>query len=172
MSTTPDASIAPALEVRPLSETPDAVAEFIRQVYDTHDHGSSFVPRWTGDFLARVVFDHPGHTADHTLGAYIGDRLAGVLLSFPHAIDFGGRRLQGAYASWLAVTREGARQLAALALVSEMRHRLAGQGAHFIVGVTYRSGPSSGLDFWQGLLERLPRRRSSGPRAQVLGAGH
>ena len=163
MSETQNAGVAPALDVRPLSETPDAVARFIHQVYDTHDHGSSFVPRWIGSFLASVVFDNPGHTADHTLGAYLGDRLAGVLLSYPHAIDFGGRRLQGAYASWLAVTREGARQLAALALLSELRHRLAAQGAHFIVGVTYRSGPSSGLDFWQAFSNACPDDVQVGP---------
>lgn len=151
------------LDVRPLSESPDAVAGFIRSVYDTHDHGTSFVPRWTGGYLASVVFDHPGRTPDHTLGAYLGDRLVGVLLSYPHTIDFAGERLDGAYASWLAVTPEGKRQFAALALVSELRARLAARGAHFIVGVTYRSGGGSGLEFWSAFAKACPDEVQVGP---------
>ena len=163
MTETPDAAAVPALEVRPLSESPDAVARFIHAVYDTHDHGSSFVPRWTGTFLASAVFDQAGHTPDHTLGAYLGLQLVGTLLSYPHTIDFAGRRLAGAYASWLAVTPEGARQFAALALVSELRRRLAEHGAQFVVGVAYRSGPGSGLDFWQAFSSACPDDVQVGP---------
>jgi hypothetical protein len=152
-----------ALEVRPLSESPEAVSRFIHAVYDTHDHGTSFVPRWTGPFLARVVFDHPGHTADHTLGAYLGERLVGALLSYPHTIDVSGERLDGAYASWLAVTPEGARHFAGLALVSELRRRLGAQGAHFIVGVAYRSGAGSGLEFWRAFARACPDEVQVGP---------
>ena len=163
MRDTRDRPAEPILEVRPLSESPDAVALFIRSVYDTHDHGSSFVPRWTGAYLASVVFDHPGRTPDHTLGAYLGDRLVGVLLSYPHTIDFKGERLDGAFASWLAVTPEGKRQFAALALVSELRGRLSARGAHFIVGVTYRSGAGSGLDFWSAFAKACPGDVQVGP---------
>jgi len=44
-----------------------------------------------------------------------------------------------------------------------MRERLAARGAHFIVGVTYRSGGGSGLEFWSAFAKACPGDVQIGP---------
>ncbi|HUU24280.1 MAG TPA: GNAT family N-acetyltransferase [Methyloceanibacter sp.] len=151
-----------ALTIAPLSIEPDEIARFIAKVYDQHPHGKSFVPRWSGAFLKHIIFDDPQFTPDHALGAYLRDQLVGLIMAQPYAVHMDGRRVAGAYGSWLAVTPQGAGQFAAIKLLHELRTRLAAQGAEFMVGVAYRSGPGVGLDFWESYARAFPKDISPG----------
>ena len=150
------------LAIAPLSIEPDEIARFIAKVYDQHPHGKSFVPRWSGAFLKHIIFDDPKFTPDHALGAYMGDQLVGLIMAQPYAVHMDDRRVEGAFGSWLAVTPQGAGQFAAIKLLHELRARLAAQGAEFLVGVAYRSGPGVGLDFWEGYARAFPKDISPG----------
>jgi GNAT acetyltransferase-like protein len=156
------ASAPDELTIAPLSLAPDEIARFIAEVYDQHPHGKSFVPRWSGAFLKHVIFDDPQFTPDHALGAFLGDQLVGLIMAQPYAVHMDGRRVEGAYGSWLAVTPQGAGQFAAIKLLQEFRTRLAARGAEFMVGVAYRSGPGVGLDFWEGYARAFPKDISRG----------
>lgn len=149
--------------VVPLVEAPAEIARFIRKAYDSHDHGRSFVPRWSGQFLSRIIFENPAFRPDHALGAYIGDRIVGTILAQPCEIWVHRTRIKGAYGSWLAVSPEGARPFVAHMLVNELRERLRAAGAQFIVGVAYRSGAGVGLDFWQAMARAYPSNVIIGP---------
>ena len=151
------------LHIVPLALAPDGIARFIAEVYDSYSHGTSFVPRWTGPFLNHVVFANPDTTPDHSLAAYVGDRLVGLIMAQPHEVWIGRRRHQAAYASWLAVTREGARHFAALHLVNALRERLRARGTEVIIGLAYRSGRGVGLDFWEGFARAFPADVTVGP---------
>ena len=151
------------LRIQPLTLAPDVIARFIAEVYDSYGHGTSFVPRWTAAFLDRVVFKNPLSTPDHALAAYAGDRLVGIIMAQPHEVWIGQRRHRAAYSSWLAVTREGARQFAALQLVNALRDRLQAQGVEVIFGLAYRSGQSVGLNFWEGFARAFPTDVTVGP---------
>jgi hypothetical protein len=151
------------MRIAPLTLAPDEVARFIAGVYDSHSHGPTFVPRWTGAFLKHIVFDNPAATKDHALAAYLGDRVIGTVLAQPHELWIGKNRHQAAYASWLAVTREGARHFAAVRLVDALRHQLKAHGIEVIVGVAYRSGRGVGLDFWDGFARAFPAEVTIGP---------
>lgn len=153
---------AEELTIAPLNIGPDEIAAFIAQIYDEYPHGSSFVPRWSGPFLRHIIFDHPQFTPDHALGAYMGDQLAGLIMAQPYAVHMDDRRVEGAYGSWLAVTPRAAGQFAAMKLLHELRERLAAQGAEFMVGVAYRSGPAVGLEFWESYARAFPKEISQG----------
>ena len=153
---------AQELTVAPLKIGPDEIAAFIARVYDQHPHGHSFVPRWTGPFLKHIIFDHPQFTPDHALGAYLGDRLAGLIMAQPYAVYLDSKRVEGAYGSWLAVTPQAAGQFAAIKLLHELKARLKAQGAKFMVGVAYRSGPGVGLEFWESYARAFPQETSPG----------
>lgn len=156
------AEAADELVVAPLTIGPDEIARFLSDVYDLHPHGKSFVPRWTGAFLKHIIFDHPDFTPDHALGASIGGELVGLIMAQPYAVHMDGRHHVGAYGSWLAVTPQGAGQFAALKLIDELRARLSGHGAEFMVGIAYRSGPGVGLAFWDAYARSFPRDISPG----------
>ena len=147
----------------PLTLPAGEIARFIATVYDTYDHGKSFVPRWTGDFIKRVVFDHPEVTPDHALAAYVDDRLVGVVMAQPHELWIGQRRHKAACASWLAVSAEGARHFGAVQLVNAMRERLRARRVNIIVGVAYRSGRGVGLHFWERFASAFPAEAIIGP---------
>ena len=132
-------------------------------VYDTYDRGKSFVPRWTGDFIKHVVFDHPDVTPDHALAAYVDDRLVGVVMAQPHELWIGRRRHKAACASWLAVAHEGAKHFGAVQLINALRERLRARGVEIIVGVAYRSGPGVGLHFWERFAAAFPAEAIIGP---------
>ncbi len=151
------------LRIAPLTLAPDAIARFIAGVYDSYNHGNSFVPRWTGAFLDHVVFKNPATTPDHALSAYVGDRLVGLILAQPHEVWIGRKRHQAAYGSWLAVAREGARHFAAVQLVNALRERLRARGVEVIVGIAYRSGRGVGLEFWEGFARAFPAEVTVGP---------
>lgn len=153
---------AEELTIAPLSIGPDEIAAFIAKVYDQHPHGGSFVPRWKGSFLKHIIFDHPQFTPDHALGAHLGDQLVGLIMAQPYDVYMDDRRVTGVYGSWLAVTPQAAGQFAAIKLLHELRARLAGHGAEFLVGVAYRSGPGVGLEFWEGYARAFPTEISSG----------
>ena len=156
------------LAIAPLSIEPDEIARFIAKVYDQHPHGKSFVPRWSGAFLKHIIFDDPKFTPDHALGAYMGDQLVGLIMAQPYAVHMDDRRVEGAFGSWLAVTPQGAGQFAAIKLLHELRARLAAQGAEFLVGVAYRSGPGVGLDFGRAMHAPFPR---TSPRGAISHIG-
>lgn len=151
------------LRIGPLTLSPAEIAQFIASVYDSYDHGNSFVPRWTPEFLRHVVLDHPQRTEDHALAAYLGDRVVGLVLAHPHEIWTGRERHAATHASWLAVTREGARHFAAVQLINALRERLRKRGSKAIVGIAYRSGRGAGLDFWEGFSRAFPAEVTIGP---------
>ncbi len=151
------------LRIAPLTLAPDVIAHFIAEVYNASSHGTAFVPRWTGAFLDHVVFKNPAVTPDHALAAYVGDRIVGVIMAQPHMVWIGRKQHQAAYGSWLAVTREGARHLAAVQLVNALRERLKARGVEAIVGIAYRSGRGVGLDFWEGFARAYPGDVNVGP---------
>ncbi len=163
MTSDPQGESDEDLRIAPLTLAPDVIAHFIAEVYDSYGHGTSFVPRWTAAFLDHVVFKHPETTPDHALGAYVGDRLVGIIMAQPHEVWIGQTRHRAAYSSWLAVTREGARYFAALQLVNALRDRLRARGVEVIFGLAYRSGRSVGLNFWEGFARAFPTEITIGP---------
>ena len=144
------------LRIAPLTLAPDEVARFVATAFDSYSHGTAFVPRWSGAYLKHVVFDHPDMTSDHALGAYLGDRLVGLILARPHEIWIGDKRYRAAYGSPLAVTLEGAKHFAALQLFMGLRDRLQARGVEAIIGVAYRSGRGVGLEFWESFAKAFP----------------
>lgn len=151
------------LRIGPLTLPPAEIARFIASVYDSYDHGTSFVPRWSGAFIKHVVLDHPQSTQDHALAAYLGDRVVGLVLAQPHELWIGREKVEATHASWLAVTREGARHFAAVQLINALRERLRKRGSKAIVGIAYRSGRGAGLDFWEGFSRAFPAEVTIGP---------
>ena len=154
---------AEELRIGPLTLPPAEIARFIASVYDSYDHGTSFVPRWSGAFIKHVVLDHPQSTEDHALAAYLGDRVVGLLLAQPHELWIGREKHAATHASWLAVTREGARHFSAVQLINALRERLRRRGSKAIVGIAYRSGRGAGLDFWEGFSRAFPAEVTIGP---------
>lgn len=162
MSTGIAQGVGAELTIAPLTIEPDEIARFISECYDGHPHGKSFVPRWTGPFLKHVILDHPESTPDHALGAYVGDRLVGVMMAQPYDVHLDGERFRGAYGSQLAIVPDGAGPLAALKLIGEVKQRLRARGVEVMIGVAYRSGPGVGLDFWERFGRAFPGHISKG----------
>lgn len=149
--------------IKPVTETPDELAAFVSATFAARVSDKAPRPRWTGEFFRDFVLGHPDRTVDHALGAYANGKLLGTIMSVPYTMFIGDKRLHGAYGSWLAVESEGIRQLAAPHLIAELSKRLIGRGAHFVIGVTHRSGPGTGLDFWSSYARAFPRQVVVGP---------
>ena len=150
------------LVVRPLSISPDEIAGFIARTYDSHPHGKSFVPRWTGPFLKHLIFDHPDFTPDHALGAYLGEELVGLVLAQPYWVHLGAEKVKAVFGSWMVITKRGASHFGAFRLIGALKERLKAHGVDLMVGVAYRSGPGVGLDFWESFTRSFPSEVSKG----------
>jgi predicted N-acetyltransferase YhbS len=137
------------IEIRTYDGTPEELAAFCTQVWQTRYRDKMPIWLWTGPFLDWELFSEAPGARDFLVAAYDKGRLVGAHPEKPVQYQWRGQPIFGTAGAFFSVDPAYENQAVSLKLVLEQRRRHRERGAQFDMGYLIMGAQAAmGKEFW------------------------